>query len=251
MALLVSWFSIPLAIAIIALSHALILFPTLRPNSQWLGPVVTNFATEQNELWLTIDDGPDPDDTVRILDLLDNYQARATFFVKGERVRRFREAAEAVLSRGHQLGNHSHTHPSGSFWCLPKSRIAAEIDNCNRAIAELSSEPSRVPLFRAPVGFKNPFVHPLLQSREMTLIGWSARGFDGVRTDRESIVRRIVRDVRPGSIILAHEGRRDSSGESLNYAVIEELLATLSAAGFTFVVPEPSRFVYGRAKTKR
>ena len=75
--------SIPLAIGVVLLSHMLVLYPTLRARSQWLGPVVTSFATRENEVWLTIDDGPDPRDTSEVLGILKRHAARATFFVTG------------------------------------------------------------------------------------------------------------------------------------------------------------------------
>jgi Predicted xylanase/chitin deacetylase len=75
-----------LAILTLAASHALLLYPTLRPNVQWLGPVITAFEPEGRQVWLTIDDGP-CDDTARLLDELDSRGVRATFFVKGSLAR--------------------------------------------------------------------------------------------------------------------------------------------------------------------
>src|SRR5258708_28065857 len=69
-------------LAVLALSHALLLIPTLMPNVQWLGPVMTRLETDGNEVWLTIDDGP-TDDTVALLDMLETRNVKATFFVKG------------------------------------------------------------------------------------------------------------------------------------------------------------------------
>src|SRR5947208_3313153 len=173
--LLILWPHAPFAgIGILALSHALLLYPTLRPNVQWLGPVITCFEPEGNELWLTIDDGP-TDDTMAILDALD---VKATFFVKGMPARQRPELIRAIIERGHGIGNHSHTHPSGTFWCLPPAAIARQIDDCAASIP-----PTR--WFRAPVGMKNPGVHPALRRRDMRLIGWSVRGFDTVGDDIE------------------------------------------------------------------
>lgn len=236
--------SIPLAIGILFISHMLILYPTLKPTSQWLGPVATSFQTAEKEVWLTIDDGPDPDDTPRILDLLDLHQGRATFFVKGSSVASRPDVAAEIVRRGHSLGNHSMTHPSGTFWCLPPASIAAEIDRCSEAVQGATE--TRPTLFRAPVGMKNPFVHPLLATRAMQLIGWSARGFDGVRTDCDSIVSAILSGIRPGSIVLVHEGRRDHLGKAINYQIIERLVQRLSADGYSLVIPSVDRLVYGR-----
>src|SRR6266852_3559886 len=96
-------------IGVLMLSHALLLVPTLMPNAQWLGPVVTHFASGANEVWLTIDDGP-TEDTPEILDLLDRCAVRATFFVKGSLAAAARERVRAIVDRGHTVGNHSQTH---------------------------------------------------------------------------------------------------------------------------------------------
>ncbi len=233
-AVLVGTRSMTLAIGIVVLSHILVLYPTLTATSQWLGPVVTHFSTDRKEVWLTIDDGPDPVDTPRILDLLARYGARATFFVKGERVRKYpREAAE-IVRQGHSLGNHSHTHPSARFWCFGPRRIAQEIDQCNKAIRDVAG--NQTTWFRAPVGMKNPFVHPLLDARRMCLIGWSARGFDAVKNECSAVVKRICKDISPGSIILAHEGKRGGRCKC-----VEFLIKKLSEEGYSFVIPSEDK----------
>ena len=76
-----------LALGVLFLSHLLILYPTLVANCQWWGPVMTRFETTQREIWLTIDDGPDPVHTPRMLEILERFQAQATFFVIGRRAR--------------------------------------------------------------------------------------------------------------------------------------------------------------------
>jgi len=234
MAVFVGTRSMTFAIGIVILSHILVLYPTLAATSQWLGPVVTHFSTDEREVWLTIDDGPDPVDTPRILDLLARYRARATFFVRGERVRRYPQEVGAIVRQGHSLGNHSDAHPSARFWCFGPRRIAQEIDQCNKAILDVTGNPTT--WFRAPVGMKNPFVHPLLGARGMSLIGWSARGFDAVKNECSAVVRRICKDIKPGTIILAHEGRGAGACNC-----IEFLVKRLSEEGFSFVIPSQDK----------
>ena len=218
----------PLAgLGVLAMSHALLLIPTLLPNVQWLGPVVTHFATGTNELWLTVDDGP-TDDTPALLDALDARGVKATFFVKGELAAVHPERVAAIVGRGHTVGNHSHTHPSGSFWCLGPRAIAAQIDRCAASLP-----PTR--WFRAPVGMKNPFVHPLLARRGLRLIGWTVRGFDATRDAEDAIVRRIVPRVHGGAIVVMHQGR------SWSVRTVARVVDELVARGFTFVVPDDSR----------
>ncbi len=233
MALLLLWPSAPLAgIGVVALSHALLLYSVLRPNVQWLGHVVTHFDTSRKEVWLTIDDGP-TEDTPAVLDLFDRHGVKATFFVKGELAEQYPEVAQEILRRGHSLANHSHTHPSGSFWCSPPGRVAHEIDGCNRAITSIAGRP---PLwFRAPVGMKNPAVHPTLARRGMRLIGWTARGFDAVRSDPREILARILPHLRPGAIIVLHQGRDHS------VRVLEHVIVALKERGYAFVIPDDAQ----------
>src|SRR5437868_5149387 len=96
----------PAGLGVVVLSHLLIVYATLVPNCQWLGPVITCFETERKEVWLTIDDGP-ASDTNAIEQMLERHGAQATFFEIGV--------------------NHSMTHPAGTFWCLGPRRLAEEI----------------------------------------------------------------------------------------------------------------------------
>lgn len=219
-------------LAIMAATHLLLVYATLRPNVQWLGPVVTGFATDKEEVWLTIDDGP-AEDTPALLDVLDRHRARATFFVKGALTRQRPDLVRAIAERGHSVANHSDTHPSATFWCLPPGAIAREIDGCNEALLHVTGH---APIwFRAPVGMKNPAVHPLLSSRGMRLIGWSARGFDGVGSEPAAVTSRITRETRAGSIVLLHQGRPRSA------EIIDSVLTALESRGYSFVVPADER----------
>lgn len=229
--MIVLWPYSPAAgIGVLFVSHMLILFPTLSPNVQWLGPVITRFATSKKEVWLTIDDGP-TSDTAAILDLFDKHRVKATFFVKGSLA--LRETIDAMRERGHSVANHTHNHPSGSFWCLLPGRIATEIDECTRAIGETR-------WFRAPVGMKNPFVHPLLARRGMRLIGWTIRGFDGVQTTAEEVLSRVLPRLEPGAILVLHQGR------PFSLEVLERVIVAVRERGYEFVVPEDERLMTKR-----
>lgn len=223
------WPYSPLAgIGVLALSHALVIYPTLRPNVQWLGPVITRFKTDRKEAWLTIDDGP-TEDTPLVLDLFDRHDVKATFFVKGVLTEQHPDLIAEILRRGHTLANHSQTHPAGSFWCSFPGRIASEIDGCNRALQHVTGSQPR--WFRAPVGMKNPAVHPALKRRGMRLIGWTARGFDAVVSDPEEVVSRIVPKLVPGAVIVLHQGRDHS------LRVLERVIIGMKERGYSFVIP--------------
>jgi peptidoglycan/xylan/chitin deacetylase (PgdA/CDA1 family) len=233
LALIVLWPHAPLAGAgLVVLSHMLLLYPTLRPNVQWLGPVITHFATSRKEVWLTIDDGP-TEDTRAVLDLFERHDVKATFFVKGILTEQHIDVVQEMLKRGHTVANHTHAHRSGSFWCSPPGRVASEIDACNRAIATAAGATPR--WFRAPVGMKNFTVHPALARRGMRLIGWTARGFDAVRSDPREILARILPRLSPGAIIVLHQGREHSS------RVLEYVIVALKERGYAFVIPEDAQ----------
>lgn len=220
------------AIGVLALSHMLILYPTLRPNSQWLGPVITRFATTRNEVWLTIDDGP-TDDTLVLLDLFDRHDVKATFFIKGTLAEQRPELARAMVQRGHSIANHSQTHPSGTFWCQMPGRVEIEIGTCNQVLEEITGATPR--WFRAPVGHKNPGVHPALARRGMRLIGWTARGFDAVISDPKQILAGILPRLAPGAILVLHQGRAHSP------RVLEHVIVALKERGYAFVIPDDSQ----------
>ncbi|HSP44019.1 MAG TPA: polysaccharide deacetylase family protein, partial [Luteolibacter sp.] len=174
----------------------------LNPSSQWLGPVRRRNDTD--EILITIDDGPDPHDTPRLLDLLDRYHVKAVFFMIGEKVEKHPELAREVLRRGHEIGNHTMTHPQRTFWCAGPWRTRREIEQSQRVIKRVTGvEPRR---FRAPVGHRNPFTHPVAHELGLEVTGWSRRGFDAVETDVPRILRRILKNLAPGDIVLVHEG---------------------------------------------
>lgn len=202
------------AAAVLVCSHLLLLYPTLRPSVRWFGPVQTKFETAAKEVWLTIDDGP-AGDTGDILRLLDDRGVKATFFVQGNL-----GGTEALTARGHEIANHSWSHPSAGFWCMEATAIANEIDH-----GVTSSR------FRAPVGMKNAAVHSLLERRGMTLTGWSVRTFDAVRGDAGAIAARVTRALAPGTIIVLHQGRPWSA------AVIARVIDEVHERGYRFVIP--------------
>lgn len=234
-----------LALAPIFLSHVLFLYATLMPNCQWWGPVVRSFETTEPEVWLTIDDGPSPAHTLAMLDLLDRFDARATFFVIGVRAEQHPHLLTEILSRGHEIANHTHNHPSGTFWAAGPGRVAEELDGCAELLRTGPDRPAR--LFRAPAGMKNLFVHPELTRRGLALIGWTVRGLDTVRRDPERVSRRLLRGTKPGAILLLHEGQRVAKDPEFNPRCLELTLSGLAERGYRCVIPQREQLRSRRA----
>ena len=181
-----------LALAPIFLSHVLLLYATLVPNCQWWGPgdpiVCTRRSRKSGSRSTTARRPPTP---AKCSIFLERFDARATFFVIGERAEKYPHLITEILSRGHEIANHTYTHPSGTFWAAGPARIAAEIDRCAEWLRSGPDRPAR--LFRAPAGLKNFFVHPELARRGLALIGWTVRGFDTVLRDPALVAARILR----------------------------------------------------------
>ncbi len=217
--------------------HALTLWATLYPYCRWWGPQQGRFPAAADEVCLTLDDGPDPIDTPVILEALAAHRARAVFFLIGEKAARYPEWARAIADAGHVVANHTATHPQYRFWALGPGRLAEEIDGGAARIATALGDRPLAPLFRAPAGMRNVFLHPLLKKRGLSLASWSARGLDGRDTDRVRIVRRVVDGVEPGAILLLHEGMRDAAGRSLAVDTVPAVLAGIARRGYNCVIP--------------
>jgi len=225
------WLGWHVGLPLMAASHLLFLWGTLWPRSALFGPVLGRLPTSEKQVWLTIDDGPS-NDTPALLDLLDRHQAKATFFVVGERAMAQPELVREIVRRGHGIGNHSHTHPSATFWMLGPARMRREIAQCQQVLTAITGFAPR--WFRAVVGMANPFVSAPLRELGLARTAWSARAFDAVASDPARVLARIERDIQPGAIVLLHEGARHGR----NLEAIALLLGRLDALGYRSVLPE-------------
>lgn len=212
---------------------ALWLYPTLRRNCDWHGEVVTRMETTAREVWLTIDDGPDEHDTPRILDLLAQHNAKATFFAIGRKVEQQRALCRRIRAEGHEIGNHTFSHPAPFWWLLPRPLVRQEIERGQEAILAATGELPH--WFRSPVGMNTPAVHPAAAANHLRVIGWSADGCDGgCPAAPTHVVARIMSQVQPGSIILLHE----SGDRKHRVLTLARLLEALGGAGYRCVLPE-------------
>lgn len=212
------------------LSHALFMVPVFLPRARLYGPVLARLSATDRAVWLTIDDGPS-DDTLSILDALQRHGAHATFFLVGARAQARPELVREILRRGHDIGNHSHTHPQARFWRLGPRAMAGEIDAAQQALAQVAGTPPR--WFRSVVGMTNPFVAASLRRHGLVRVAWCARGYDAVDGDVERVLRRVGAGLVPGAIVLLHEGA--PHGHCVR--IVESMLALLAERGYATALP--------------
>lgn len=219
-----SW---PWAVSGAVASHAAVVASGLWPRSHLLGPNLTMLpASAGDQIALTIDDGPDPEITPRVLDLLDRYDARATFFCIGEAARKHPHWIEAIVARGHAVENHSQCHRT--FFSLQGPRaLRREIEAAQQLLTEVSG--MRPLFFRAPAGLRNPFLEPVLCALGLHLASWTRRGFDTCVPDAQKVARRLLRGLAARDILLLHDGNaaRDANGKPV---VLDALPIVLQAA---------------------
>jgi peptidoglycan-N-acetylglucosamine deacetylase len=221
----------PWALSAVVADHLLLAASGLWPRSHLLGPNWTHLppGAAPAAVAITIDDGPDPEVTPRVLDLLDEHHARATFFCIGACVDRHPALARTIVARGHEIGNHSYRHLM-RFSLLGPHGIAREIAQAQEAIGAATGETAR--FFRAPAGLRNPFLEPALARANLQLASWTRRGFDTVSTSAGRVLGSLTRHLRDGDILLLHDGHaaRTGSGAPVILEVLPPLLRTLAAA---------------------
>jgi len=182
---------------------------------------------------LTFDDGPSAD-TPAVLDALDRAAVRATFFVLGEAALRRPDLVRELARRGHAVALHGHTHARLAL-AGPRT-VSREIDACRAAVRAAGVEPA--PWFRAPHGWKGPFLGRALRDRGLTLVAWTRGVWDTERPGAAAIAARASRAPRDGEILLLHDGcgtpgidpRRDQTAEA-----VPEIVRRWRDAGYAFV----------------
>lgn len=196
----------------------------LWPRSQWLGTNIIKIhaAKADNAVYITIDDGPDSEVTPQVLQILDQYQAKATFFCIGEKVNRHPELANLIVACGHRLENHSMAH-SYRFSLWGTRKISRDIASAQISIQKTTGVPSRY--FRAPAGLRNVFLDFVLQKMGLRLVSWTRRGFDTQQRDPEKVLDRLCRNLQAGDILLLHDGNPALTRQGK--AVIVEVLPVL------------------------
>ena len=190
--------------------------------------VYRSVTTEKKQIALTFDDGPHPILTPRILEILAKYNVPATFFMVGQNILNYPDAARAVIAAGHEVGNHTFTHPHMAN--LNEKAIFDEIGKCEDALEELCEY--RPHILRTPQGALTSSLERCLLDDDYILVLWSLDTRDWENKSTASVVQAVLSRVQAGDIILMHDyiGHNSKTPEAL-----EKIIPVLLSQGYEFV----------------
>jgi peptidoglycan/xylan/chitin deacetylase (PgdA/CDA1 family) len=230
---LVAFETWPWAFGALAANHLVLAIAVTWPRSTLLGPNFTRLppaAARRGEVAITFDDGPDAEVTPRVLDILDAWGARATFFCIAERAVRHPELVREILRRGHTVENHSREHQP-TFAMLGLGALKRELTGAQAMLGLLAGREPR--FFRPPAGMKNPFLDPVLHGLGLRLVTWTRRGFDTRQGDPEAVAAKLANGLAAGDILLLHDGHaaRTAAGVPVVLEVLPRILDATQSLG--------------------
>jgi peptidoglycan/xylan/chitin deacetylase (PgdA/CDA1 family) len=210
---------LPIGVVAAAAAASYAGYAAMAPASQLYGRTITH-GSDPGQMALTFDDGPNDPYTLQLLELLDRYQAKATFFLIGKYVRHRPETLRAIQAAGHAIGNHTDNHPNLIF--VPAEKLRQELDSCSKAIEDALGQ--TVPWFRPPFGGRRPAVLRMVRELQMEPVMWSVTAFDWKAKSAEAIVQKVTNQVerRPSAqaeIILLHDGSHLGFGSDRRFTL--------------------------------
>ena len=217
----------------IAAAAVLAGYHTMAPTSQLYGRTFIGEPGRSKRLAITFDDGPNDPHTQSLLDVLARYEVRATFFMMGRYVKYRPDIARAVVAAGHEIGNHTFSHPNLIF--RSSGQVRRELANCDHAIESATGQ--RTSLFRPPHGGRRPASLRAIRAAGYTPVMWSVSGYDWSATSARQIVEKVAHQLRGGDVILLHDGGHLQMGtdRAFTVAATDEILRRYKGEGFEFV----------------
>lgn len=221
--------NVTVAFGVLVVAMVIAGFGVASPQLRLFGPFVCRGDASRRWVTLTFDDGPDDRSTPALLDLLRDERVPSAFFCIGRNISAHPELAARIVSEGHLLANHTYSHSNATnFFGIEK--LKDEMTRTQSTIRDAAGVTSA--FFRPPMGLSNPRVFKAAAAVGLKVVGWTARGFDTQCRTPHRIVRRILRGVEPGAIILLHDG--NIPADRL-LATVKLLLAKLRERGYECV----------------
>jgi peptidoglycan-N-acetylglucosamine deacetylase len=194
-------------------------YATMAPGSQLYGRTLTH-GSDPSQMALTFDDGPNDPHTLHLLDVLAKHNAKATFFLIGKYVRQRPDIARAIAAAGHEIGNHTDSHPN--LVLVSAARLRQELADCNKALEDALG--TKITLFRPPFGGRRPNVVRTARTMGLTPVMWSVTGYDWSAKSAAEIVGKVSGQVdsrrkAQGEIVLLHDGGHLAFGTDRTFTV--------------------------------
>lgn len=208
-------------------------YQSMAPTGQWYGRTFTGLAKGTQRLALTYDDGPNDPHTLRLLEVLEKHQVRASFFLIGRYVKQRPDIARAITEAGHVVGNHTFNHPLLSF--RSDSETREELLQCRAALQDAVGEHSK--LFRPPFGGRRPGTLRVARRLGLEPVMWNVTGYDWNAPPASVIERKITNQMRGGDVILLHDGGHKQMGADRAQTVVatDHVISRYKSEGFEFV----------------
>jgi peptidoglycan/xylan/chitin deacetylase (PgdA/CDA1 family) len=180
----------------------------------------------EKRIALTFDDGPDALNTPKILEILDKHQVKATFFIIGNKAEKHQDLLQQIISKGHEIGNHSYSH---AFWfdLYRRKKMEQDLQKAEDVIMNITGR--KTVLFRPPYGVTTPVLAKVVKKLGYKAIGWSVRTYDTVIKEGDKIKERISDRLHPGAVILMHDDRE------ITAEVLEFVIMKIKEEGYRFV----------------
>lgn len=208
-------------------------YHSMAPRSQLYGRTfIGNRGARQ--IALTYDDGPNDPFTLKLLDVLNRYSVKATFFLIGKYVDQRPDIARELIAQGHVVGNHTYTHPNLIF--RNSRQVKEEIDRCDRSLRDAIGD-ARAPLFRPPFGGRRPATLRTIRAAGLLPVMWNITGYDWNAKTADAIEQKIVPKVRGGDVVLLHDGGHLQFGADRSFTVqaTDRLISRFHNEGYEFV----------------
>ena len=189
---------------------------------------ISHVKNRENKIAITFDDGPHRKHTEEILDILKEYNVKATFFVTGQNAKKHPDIILRQISEGHEIGNHTYSHPSLAN--IRDERLSKEILSTEDVLFEIAEY--RPKLFRPPQGDTSETIDRTSEKLDYKVIVWSIDTVDWAHTAKDKIVKQVVDKTVSGDIILFHDF---IAGNSQTPDALREIIPSLLAKGFEFV----------------
>lgn len=200
----------------------------LRPFHRFFPDMLWQVDTQAPTVYLTFDDGPTPELTRPLLDLLREYEARATHFLVGHHAEQHPDLVQSIVDAGHRVGNHTYSHPDP--WTISEDELADELRRTTAVLRDLTGAPVRA--LRPPYGHPTGFLRQWCAAEHQRMVMWDVMPGDYLKTATASRVSSfVIKHVRPGSVVVLHD---NPICEDVTPQALETILDTLTARGWAF-----------------